>query len=322
VLLQGADLEVLTKYSDIRRQIFLERTSPASTSNLLRLFSQDSEYVKEREETFAKLRDPNDLISKIRIGLPDFCLTSTSDRIFDTRGEVTWFISVTRIPEWTQQKFVHEYKVVHAEMTRKGAKKSSVIRQYVQLENLRKSISGTETPQWDYVTCLTWPSLFVVHVGFQNPDYRETAGKHIFCRLDQEGCLMTQMDQYRRVPEAANPAENDFIQCLIYHKRQDANDDFSSEWFSKRAATLKSLSASDSRPQKYILWRDVTPKTTNYFHDTQFSGGSWLQYKALETLIFKKDDDAVSFLEQHKTVILGAGVGKTQTVIGVADFVL
>ncbi|KAJ5547319.1 hypothetical protein N7494_004904, partial [Penicillium frequentans] len=322
VLLQGEDLEVLTRYSDVRRRIFLERTNPTSTSNLLRLYSQDPEYVKEREETFAKLGDPDDFISKMQIGLPDFCLTSTSDKIFDTRGEVRWFISVTRIPEWTQERFVHEYKVVHAEMTRKGAEKSPVIRQYVQLENLRKSVSDTETPQWDYVTCLTWPSLYVIHVGFQNPDYRETAGKHIFCRLDQEGCIMSRMDQYRKAPEAAKPAENGPIQCLIYHKRQDLDDEFSSEWFSNRAAMLKSLAASDGRPQNYILWRDVTPKTTNYFHDSQFSGGSWLQYKALETLIFEKDDDAVSFLEQHKNDVLVAGVGKTQTVIGVADSVL
>jgi hypothetical protein len=172
VLLQGGGLDVLKTYSDVRRRIFLERASPASTSNLLRLFSQNPEHVKEREETFAQLTDPNDFISKTQIGLPDFCLTSTSERFFDTRGEVTWFISVTRIPEWTQEKFVHEYKVVHAEMTRKMAEKSPVVRRYVQLENLRKSVSSTETPHWDYVTCLTWPSLFVIHVGFQNLDYR------------------------------------------------------------------------------------------------------------------------------------------------------
>lgn len=321
VLLQGDDLKVLTTYSDVRRRIFLERSSPISASNLLRLWSQDPEHVKEREETFAKLRDPSDFISSMRIGLGDFCLTSTSDKLFDTRGEVTWFISVTRIPEWTQEKFLHEYKVVHADMTRKGAEKSP-LRQYVQLENSRKSVTSTETPHWDYVTCLTWPNLFVVHVGFQNPDYRETAGKHIFCRLDQEGCLMTKMDQYRKTPEAAKPAEVGPIQCLIYHKRQDSNDEFSSEWFSERAAKLKSLSASDDRPQEYILWRDVTPKTTNFFADTQFSGGLWLQYKALETFMFEKEDDAVSFLEQHNTDVLGAGVGMTQTVVGVPDVVV
>jgi hypothetical protein len=133
---------------------------------------------------------------------------------------------------------------------------------------------------------------------------------------------MTQMDQYRKVPEAPEPAGARSIQCLLYHKRQDSEDEFSSEWFSDRAAKLKSLSASDGRPRKYILWRDVTPKTTNYFHDTQFSGGSWLQYKALETFLFEKEDDAVSFMEQYNNDVLGAGIGMTQTIIGAPDIIL
>ncbi|KAJ5389285.1 uncharacterized protein N7496_000353, partial [Penicillium cataractarum] len=322
VLLQGDHPDVLTTYSDVRRRIFLERTSPLSTSNLRRLFSQDPEDIKERKEAFARLRDPKDFVGKTQIGLPDFCLSSTSDKFFDTYGEVTWFISVTRIPEWTQEMFVHEYKVVHADMTRKGAEKSPVIRRYVQLENLRKSVSGTETPHWDYVTCLTWPSLFIINVGLQTPDYRETAGKHIFCRLDQEGCLMTQMDKYRKTHKPAKPAEVGPVQCLIYQIRQNSKDEFSSEWFLERAAKLKSLSASDSRPREYTLWRDVTPKTANYFHESQFSGGSWLQYKALEKFIFEKEDDAVSFLKEHNHDIFGGESGRTQTVIGLPDVIL
>lgn len=322
VILQGDNPKVLTTYSDVRRRIFMERTSPASTDNLLRLFSQDPKHVKEREQTFAKLNDPKDVISKSQIGLADFCLTSTSDRIFDTRGEVTWFVSVTRIPDWTDEKFRHEYKVVHANMTRMGAKKTPAIRRYVQLENLQKSVSGTESPGWDFVTCLTWPSLFVIYVGLQDPDYRKTAGNHIFCRLDQEGCLMSQMAQYTKRSESSEPEKDGPIQCLIYHKRQDFNDEFSSEWFTERAAKLKSLAASDGRPQKYILWRDVTPRTENYFHNSQFSGGSWLQYKALETLIFADGNDALAFLEGHNSDIFVAGTGMTETVIGVSDVVI
>lgn len=288
----------------------------------MRLFSQDPEHVKEREETFAKLKDPKDVITKSRMGLADFCLTTTSDRIFDTRGEVTWFVSVTRIPHWTEEKFRHEYKVVHANMTRMGAEKAPVIRRYVQLENLRKSVSATKSPAWDYVTCLTWPSLFVIHVGLQDPDYRRTAGSHIFCRLDQEGCLMSQVDQYTAEAESGEPAKVGPIQCLIYHKRQDVNDEITPQWLSERAAKLKNLSASDGRPQKYILWRDVTPKTENYFHDSQFSGGSWLQYKALETLVFADENDAAAFLEENNGDVFVAGAGTTETVIGVPDIVI
>ncbi|CEJ60599.1 hypothetical protein PMG11_09168 [Penicillium brasilianum] len=322
VIWHDDDPKVLTTYSDVRRRIFLERTSPLSTGNLLRLFSQDPEHVKEREETFAKLKDPKDVITASQTGLPDFCLTTTSDKIFDTRGEVTWFVSVTRIPDWTEEKFRHEYEVVHANMTRIGAEKAPVIRRYVQLENLRKSVSGTKSPVWDYVTCLTWPTLFVIHVGLQDPDYRRTAGSHIFCRLDQEGCLMSQMDQYTAKSESSEAANVGPIQCLIYHKREGIDDDFTPQWFSERAAKLKSLLASDGRPRKYILWHDVTPKTKNYFHDSQFSGGSWLHYKALETLIFADENDAVAFFEVHNCDFFMTGAGTTETVIGVPDVVI
>ncbi|KAJ5698194.1 hypothetical protein N7462_000199 [Penicillium macrosclerotiorum] len=68
VLLQADDPEVLTTYSDVRRQIFLEKTHPMSTSNFLRLHSQDPEHVKDREELFARLKDQGDFISKTQIG--------------------------------------------------------------------------------------------------------------------------------------------------------------------------------------------------------------------------------------------------------------
>jgi hypothetical protein len=66
--------------------------------------------VQERKEVLARLNDPKDFVAKARYGLPDYSLTSTSVKIFDTYGEVTWFIPVARISEGTQEKFTHEYK--------------------------------------------------------------------------------------------------------------------------------------------------------------------------------------------------------------------
>ncbi|PCH03081.1 Monooxygenase, FAD-binding [Penicillium occitanis (nom. inval.)] len=320
VIKQEASSNLLTSYAQIRQRIFRERTSPISTSNLLRLFSQEAEHVKEREQTFAKLNDPKDIITKTRVGLSDFSLSSTSDNFFDTRGEVTWFISVTRIPGWTSERFEHEYKHVHADMTRKGNEIMPVIHQYVQLRNSKSTVQGTEHPQWDYVTCLTWPSLFIIHAGFKDPGYRENAGKHIFCRLDQEGCIMTKVHNISKHKD--DKSKVDPVQCLIYHKRDNPLDEFSPMWFADRATKIEKLSASDSGPDTYILWRDVTPNTENFFHDTQFSGGSWLNYKALETFGFENEDNAHSFIEQYGGDIFGNRAETTQTVIGAPDIII
>lgn len=322
ILLEQVNTDILTKYAETRRRIFIERTNPVSHANLLRLCSEQPADIVERKETFAKLNNPKDFVNVVRIGLPDFSLTSTSDKIFDTYGEVTWFISVTRIPEWIEEKFQYEYKTIHANMVRDSVKHVPVIRGYVQLKNSEKTVEGTERPSWDYVTCLTWSSLFVLHAGFQDPDYRATAGAHIFCRLDQQGCIASQVAKYSKA-RVDDKTDIGSVQSIVYHKRFNASDDYSESWFIERAARMKELAASDDQVHTYILWRDVTPKNTDYFfNDTQFSGGSWLKYKAVETLAFINEGAADSFFEHYHNELLGQSVGSTQTVIGTPDLIV
>jgi hypothetical protein len=325
VLLEGRNPEVLANYAETRRRIFLERTEPITHANFMRLCSEEPAHVAERTETFARLNDPKDFPSALRIGLPDFGLTSTSDKIFDTTSEVTWFISVTKISEWPEDRFQHEYKTVHANMTRGMAKQVPVIRRYVQLQNLRRTIPGAACPTWDYVTCLTWPSLFVLHAGFSDPGYRATAGAHIFCQLNQEGCIVSQVANFSKTAQVDDKADIGAIQALIYHKRTDASDEYPLSWFTERAVKWKDLSASDDRVGTYILWKDITPKNVDYFfHDTQFSGGSWLKYKAIETLIFASQGAADSFFDQHARNLLGeaAAVSETEVVVGLPDLIV
>lgn len=322
VLKSSLGPSVLIAYAETRRQIFLEHTNPITQANLRRLNSEDPADVKKRAEDFAYLNDKKDFINTIRIGLPHFGLTSTSDRIFDTQSEVTWFISVSKIPEWTAEKFVHEYKGVHADMTRPKADQPRAIRRYLQLSNSTSTIKGTERPSWDYVTCLTFPSMFIVHAGFSDPGYKATAGSHIFCRLDQKGCLATQVAKYSR----GNPSDKSdvgAVQCLIFHKRMSVSDGYGETWFTERSSTWKNIAASDERVQTYTLWRDATPQDTGYFfHDTQFLGGSWHEYKAVEALHFVDEITSAAFLEEHAGVIDGNPRGAKQTVVGVPDVII
>ncbi|KAF7898444.1 hypothetical protein EAF00_004890 [Botryotinia globosa] len=322
VLNGGFDKNVLATYAETRRRVFLEETNPIILANLRRLNSDDPEIAKQREEEFAHINNPKDFVNTIRIGPPDFALTSTSDRIFDTQSEVTWFISVSKIPEWIDEKFVREYKTVNADMTRPKSDQVTPIKRYIQLSNSRSTIEGTERPSWNYVTCLTWPSLFIVHAGVSNPGYKATAGAHIFRRLDQEGSLAQQVVKYSK-ETPSEKSDAGATRCLIFHKRSSASDEYPEKWFTDRVTRWRDVEASDDRLYTYILYQDVTPKDTEYFfHNTQFSKGSWNKYKAVEAFYFKNETASTAFLQQHEKGIIESAFGKAQAVVGVPDIIV
>ncbi|KAH6976887.1 hypothetical protein EDB80DRAFT_826851 [Ilyonectria destructans] len=319
VLKKDANTESLISYAETRQRIFRERTDPITTENLLRLMSENPDDIKKREEFFKNLSDPKDLATTLQVGLPDFALTSTSDTKFDTYHEVTWFISVTKPDGWDMEKFIHEYKTVHAGMTRQGKEHGSPLRRYIQLSNSNKTMRGAVRPEWNYVTCLTFPNLFIVHAGFQDPGYRATAGAHIFCRLDQQGCIARQVAKFSR---GASKKDNQGVTTwvLLFHERNAANDECSQKWLRKRANNLSGITAADENVLEYVLWQDTTPKNLDFFFkDTQFSGGSWHHYKAVEAFDFANDDIAVAFLDQHRDEITESGTRQITVVVGERD---
>lgn len=318
---EGANPSVLTTYARVRRNIFRERTDKLTTSNLLRLMSTDAADVKKREELFARLKDPREFVSKIQTGLPDFALTSTSETKFDTFHETTWFISVTQPDDWTREQFIHEYKTVHAGMTKGGKQAGSPVRRYVQLSNSALTVPGTERPTWDFVTCLTFPNLFITHAGLQDPHYRATAGKHIFCRLDQKGCLVRKVAHFSQVAgeDGFNPGA---IRALMFHHRTAKDDEFTEEWFQERANKVTELITPDHRVHSFVLWQDITPKQVgHFFKDTQFAAGTWHNFKAVETYDFVDQDGASSFLRGLGEHLTKAHDGKITVVVGEPDVI-
>ncbi|EED15308.1 conserved hypothetical protein [Talaromyces stipitatus ATCC 10500] len=317
ILNEGASPELLQSYAETRRRIFREITDPMSTANLLRLHSQKPEDIKKREEFFKNLRDRKDMATILMAGLPDFALTSTSETKFDTYHEVTWFISVTKPDGWPTEKFIHEYKSVHAGMTRQAKEGGSPLRAYIQISNSKQTMKGGVRPEWDYVTRLTFPNLFIVHSSFQDPGYRATAGAHIFCRLGQEGCLARQVAKFSRSEKTSNTS------VLMFHNRNEANDEYSQEWFEKRADGMTSIADGDENVVEYVLWRDIAPKNSDYFfRDTQFSGGSWHNYKAVEGFDFVDEDAAAAFLDCHRDEITERSTLQITVVIGEPDHII
>ncbi|KAF5243295.1 hypothetical protein FANTH_8244 [Fusarium anthophilum] len=318
-LLDKAEPIVLDQYAEIRRSIFLHRTNPLSTDNFNRLRSQDPEHVRQRDEFFAKLNKSKDIATVLQVGLPDYALSSTSETSFSTYEEVTWFITVTKLDDWSDERFTHEYKVVHANMTRHGKEQGAPTRHYTQYKNLYQKVPGTKQAGCAYVTCLVFPNLFLVHAGLQDPGYRATAGAHSFCRLDQQGCLTRKISEFSK---GGNGSSKSIIRALLFHERCSETDECSEDWVQERAAKFSTTVKSDDRAYGYALWQDMTPKNSKtLFRDSQFESGRWHNFKAVEAFDFLDTASANTFLREHMEHITEGGKQTTTAVVSDPDLI-
>ncbi|EXA30591.1 hypothetical protein FOVG_18047 [Fusarium oxysporum f. sp. pisi HDV247] len=319
ILLEKADPIVLDQYAETRRSIFLHRTNPISTDNFKRLRSQDPKDIQQRDEFFAKLNTSKDIATILQVGMPDFALSSTSKTSFSTYEEVTWFISVTKMEDWTDERFTHEYKVVHANMTRQGKEQGAPTRQYTQYANLYQEVPSAKQPEWAYVTSLVFPNLFLVHAGLQDPGYRATAGAHKFCRLDQQGCLTRKISEY--VKEGSGSSKLP-VRALLFHERRSATDECSEDWVQERAVKFSAEVKFDSRAYGYVLWQDLTPKNSKtLFRDSLFEPGSWHNFKAVEGFDFLDAASGNAFLHEYMDKITEDGKQTIAAIVGEPDIV-
>ncbi|KAH7254398.1 hypothetical protein B0J15DRAFT_466074 [Fusarium solani] len=88
----------------------------------------------------------------------------------------------------------------------------------------------------------------------------------------------------------------------------------------KRAEDMTTVVAADGNSMEYVLWQDMTPKNLDFFfRDTQFSGGSWHRYKAVEAFDFDREDAAVAFLDRYRDKITENGNRQVTVVVGERD---
>ncbi|KAJ9143466.1 hypothetical protein NKR23_g6578 [Pleurostoma richardsiae] len=223
---------------------------------------------------------------------------------YDDQDEVVFFISVERIPKWSFEDFAHEYSEVHAQLARQQHEHVKLPLGYVQVSVSKTSAAGDLAPDWDFVTCLTWPSINVIWTGFQDPAYKGSVGKHVFCRLDnQEGSIAKRYDGFAVDVAGASLATS---QILVFHRRLSQDEEADSAWLQKRFAKAVSWKASLRR---YTIWKDVTPKdTATFFAGTQFITGSWLNFKAIEMYVLDSTDATSAFFEQNRSAIVDGEV--------------
>lgn len=246
-------------------------------------------------------------------------MSDLSQPQYDTQHEVMWFIAVQKEPSREQDRFLHEYQKVHVDLAREGHKHTKLPLSYVQAgarELPDEEANPTDDP-WDFVTCLYWPSTFVIWKGFQSPAYQETAGKHVFCRLDQKGVLARKAGEVGAVTERF--ARDEEFAVHLFHRRVRQGDEVEQEWIDARVKLVERLAAEGGLVRQYSVWKDATPEDTDtFFRGTQFSGGSWHQFTAVERLVFRNREEATRFWKNNRSSIAGSA-GSTLVVGGTAS---
>lgn len=246
-------------------------------------------------------------------------MSDPSQPQYDTKDEVMWFIAVQKEPSWEQDRFLHEYQKVHVDLAREGHRHTKLPLNYVQVgaRDLAPDEEHSPPDAWDFVTCLYWPSAFVVWKGFQSLAYQETAGKHVFCRLDQKGVLARKVGEVGEVTERF-VGDGEFA-VHVFHRRASAGEEVEQDWVNGRVELVRGLAGEGSVLRQYSIWKDVTPEDTDtFFKGTQFSGGSWHEFTAVERFVFKNGDEAASFWRENRTSIAGRP-GSTYAVGGTAS---
>lgn len=246
-------------------------------------------------------------------------MSDPSQPQYDTQHEVMWFIAVQKEPSWEQNRFLHEYQKVHVDLAREGHKHTKLPLSYVQAgaRGLPDEEANPTDDPWDFVTCLYWPSTFVVWKGFQSPAYQETAGKHVFCRLDQKGVLARKVGEVGAITERF-VGDGEFA-VHVFHRRMREGYEVGQEWVDGRVKLVERLVAEGGLVRQYSIWKDFTPDDTDrFFKGTQFSEGLWHEFTAVERFVFKSREEATRFWKNNRSPIADCA-GSTYVVGGTAS---
>ncbi|EMD97564.1 hypothetical protein COCC4DRAFT_203938 [Bipolaris maydis ATCC 48331] len=322
ILLSGANPNLLDRYAEIRRDIWRYRTDPFTTANMIRARSQKPEDVAKRDQFFKAINEGKDLATIISVAKVDYALSSTSKTTFPAYEEIEWFITVTKRDDWPEDKFTHEYKVVHAGMTREGKKHGAPILGYTQHQNLKEDAAVGKSTEWDYVTRLRWPSMFILHASMQDAGYKANAGSHIFCRLDtQQGTLTRRIATFSK---NASKTEEDLVRVLLFHRRIGEEDFVTADWTEKRSDDFITHVKTDDLAQGYTLWQDITPPNTNtlFKGNPLFEPSQWHNFKAVESFDFNDVASAKAYLHRNRVRITDDGALSIQTVFSKPDIII
>ncbi|KAF6803671.1 CocE/NonD family Hydrolase [Colletotrichum sojae] len=209
-------------------------------------------------------------------------------------------ICLRRIPGWQDDKFLHEYTNVHANMTRQVAAAVPILRSYTQLLSAPFTEvalpSGGHEP-WDAVSILGWTSLDALHASFQHPEYKASAGKHKFAdEATQVGTLCQEVAEATFDKPGFEGRGSGGVMMVAMVPSSSSGTAMTEEELVARAAVVERVRAGTGLLRYAANW-SVTPVDAGaFFKGTPFATTDWTTTRFMEQYWFRSRDAALEFL--------------------------
>ncbi|KAF6824608.1 CocE/NonD family Hydrolase [Colletotrichum musicola] len=209
-------------------------------------------------------------------------------------------ICLRRIPGWQDDKFLHEYTNVHANMTRQVAAAVPILRSYTQLlsaPSIEVTLPSGGHEPWDAVSILGWTSLDALHASFQHPEYKASAGKHKFAdEATQVGTLCQEVAEATFDKSGFEGRGSGAAVMVVMVPGSGSGTAMTDEELVARAAVVEKLRTGTGL-LRYVANQSVTPADAGaFFEGTPFATTDWVTTQFMEQYWFRSRDAALEFL--------------------------
>lgn len=207
---------------------------------------------------------------------------------------------------WSDEKFVHEFKVVHAEITKATAQKTPALlgyRQTLAIPRPRIAAFNLGYSKWDSQAVLTWSSIEELSSLLKSEGYRANAGNHVFTEPDIVGSLCQTAGEFMFDPVGYSSQESRFM-VFVYIPRavRSSRELVTEEEVAQRLDSITSIGA-ETGLLRYVINRDVSPSDPGQLFDgTPFITGDWGVMGVTEQYWFKDENTAEAFFADEARV--------------------
>ncbi|KAH7325698.1 Alpha/Beta hydrolase protein [Stachybotrys elegans] len=252
-----------------------------------------------------------------------------SDAYMDHKKPKKMNLIGRRVTGWSDEKFCEEYCSVHGGMTSRIASVIPMLRGYAQIVSLwdekqQAALPGSASAPWDCLSSLTWTSIDALAGSLQHPQYKATAGSHVF--LEEEDIIGVLTESF----------VDDILDPVLYKQRQggamvgimlagakDLNADKLEEVLANRAANIRAAVAG-TELLRYVLSKRVLAgeAAKAVFRDSPFENFEWSTMVALEQYWLPSKEAALRFLEAQakagtiSTVPSGLDMARSVAIVG------
>ncbi|WZH42097.1 CocE/NonD family hydrolase [Fusarium acuminatum] len=228
------------------------------------------------------------------------------DSYSQNKKTVKMAVIATRILGDTDERFLHEYTGVHADMTRKIASQVPILRNYTQIIGIPRpkvdfmDTLATKSKLWDVTTILGFSTLKALWGSFQAPDYKASAGSHKFVDESTSVAILAQSVQDSLLDPISFESrdEGSAVEMVIFLARNGSSpsEEHLLSDISIRTAAVTEASRG-SKLLRYVMNRSITPTDVdNLFAGTPFVTADWTTLVAFEQFWFAEMADAEAFL--------------------------